>query len=179
MTSKRHSQDSSSTEDCRCTKRDDESICSTLSATSSVFSTSSKLSKIPGAVKSSVKQLFTGREERRSSTSTSFASRLKRHTPTLIFRKSEQYKQQQPTNSSNGNLKSKRRNSIIQISHRFNMSRQHAGHDDTEDIVEYYRDEQKKPQRQQQQQQSRQRERSYQVISRINIMHGEIERGDD
>lgn len=177
MTSKRHSQDNSSTEDCRCTKRDDESICSTLSTTSSVFSTSSKLSKLPGAVKSSVKQLFTGREERRSSTSTSFASRLKRHTPTLIFRKSEQYKQQQqPTNSSNGNLKSKRRNSIIQISHRFNMSRQHAGHDDTEDIIEYYKDEQKKPQKQQQ---SRQREKSCQVISRINIMHGEIERGDD
>ncbi|KAG1448146.1 hypothetical protein G6F56_009030 [Rhizopus delemar] len=42
-------------DDSKCTRRDDESICST---TSSVFSTSSRLGKIPSAVKSSVRHLF-------------------------------------------------------------------------------------------------------------------------
>lgn len=61
-----------SNDDSKWNKRDDVSIYST---SSSVFSTSSRLGKIPSAVKSSVKHIF------RDST-----SRIKRNT-SILFRK--------------------------------------------------------------------------------------------
>ncbi|KAI8644499.1 hypothetical protein BD408DRAFT_430459 [Parasitella parasitica] len=114
--------------------RDDASIYSTNSTTSSMLSTSSRISIIPNAVKSSVKYLMR-RNRNRSNDDETFSSKLKRTTInfSLFSRKSQEVipktttsstpfqQQQQPRE--NGLAKSRRRNSsAINLASRFLVS---------------------------------------------------------
>lgn len=99
-------------------EQDDESIYST---TSSMFSTSSRMSKIPKAVKSSMKYLIRRNKSNNSNNdeSESLTTKLKRHTTTLFQRSKENI----PTSTasttlitksdSNFNIIPKRRNSSV------------------------------------------------------------------
>lgn len=125
---KRNSHDSACEESMQ-QKEDAESIYSTRSTSSSMFSTSSRLSKIPNAVKSSVKYLV--RRKKKDETEETLGAKLKRHTITNIF--SSRHKRQQdeiiPTTTSSSTLfgyksssdlnKSKRRNSVVNLASRF------------------------------------------------------------
>lgn len=114
--------------------RDDASIYSTNSTTSSMFSTSSRMSKIPNAVKSSVKYLVRRNKNRSNETSTTdhetFSSKLKR--TTINFSLFSRNKPQEiiPTSTASSTLfqqqskdseiiKAKRRNSVVNLASRF------------------------------------------------------------
>ena len=115
--------------------RDDASIYSTNSTTSSMFSTSSRMSKIPNAVKSSVKYLVRRNKNRSNETSTTtdhetFSSKLKR--TTINFSLFSRNKPQEiiPTSTTsstlfqqqskdNETIKSKRRNSVVNLASKF------------------------------------------------------------
>ncbi|KAI9345430.1 hypothetical protein BD770DRAFT_185872 [Pilaira anomala] len=122
---KRYSQDSA----CDDTKlhkpkRDDASIYSNRSNTSSMFSTSSRMSKIPNAVKSSVKFLVRRKKEEETTSIEPIKTTTKRHT-TLNFgnlfhsRHKHQIKEQEePTTILVDDIKSKRRNSVVNLASR-------------------------------------------------------------
>lgn len=111
---------------------DDASIYSTNSTTSSMFSTSSRLSKIPNAVKSSVKYLVR-RNKNRSNEATSttdhetFSSKLKRTTInfSLFSRKPQEVLpksttsstlfQHQKSKNASDLIKPNRRNSVVNV----------------------------------------------------------------
>ncbi|KAI7879201.1 uncharacterized protein EV154DRAFT_524673 [Mucor mucedo] len=137
---KRNSHDSACDESIQPQKGrgDDESIYSTRSASSSMFSTSSRMSRIPNAVKTSVKN-FVRRKNKDESTEESLTAKLKRHTITNIFnsrhnkRQIQQQEQEEiiPTTTSSSTLfgyhhkntndlaKAKRRNSVVNLASRF------------------------------------------------------------
>lgn len=127
---KRLSHDSACDESTK-QKRDDESIYSTRSTSSSMFSTSSRMSKIPNAVKSSVKYLVRRKNKTKDESEETLAAKLKRHTITNIFNSRNRRQQDDiiPTTTSSSTLfgyknntdlnKSKRRNSVVNLASRF------------------------------------------------------------
>jgi hypothetical protein len=126
---KRYSNDSAcnTDEQVEIETRDDESIHSTRSTTSSMFSTSSRMSRIPNAVKSSLKQLV----RRNGGGGETLSSKLKRHTSTsinfshLLSRNNNKQDIIVPTSTASSTLfgyhnkqveeKSKRRNSVVNL----------------------------------------------------------------
>lgn len=116
--------------------RDDASIYSTNSTTSSMFSTSSRLSKIPNAVKSSMKYLVRRNKNRSNETAAAatatdhetFSSKLKRTTInfSLFSRKSPEviptstassslFQQSQRSREASDSKKAARRNSVVNV----------------------------------------------------------------
>lgn len=149
---KRYSHDSACDESTVDTKfnnqkRDDESIYSSHSTTSSMFSTASRMSKIPNAVKSSVKYLVRRKNKaipNETAESETLSSKIKRHTSSSInfgnlFNSSSRNNSKRqteqdiiPTSTTSSTLfgykqtddnsinnKARRRNSVVNLASRF------------------------------------------------------------